>query len=175
MRRRPQRGKEMWMSTGILKQLGLTGTVLLGLCLLPAARAVAQDKGGDAFTVPVVMEEATVRGRVVILETRREDRKVIEGLAVQIWSTKEAETTARRRWARRNAPQLEPDQLLHETETDELGIFDLPELDIGDYILKVSGIQFRLTVIKQSEERAGQSEPKVLLILIPKEVVKIQS
>jgi hypothetical protein len=163
------------MSTGKFNWLGLTSAVLLGLCLLPAARAIAQDKDEDTFTVPVVMEEATVRGRVVILETRREDRKVIEGLPIQIWSTKETETTARRRWTRRNSPQLEPDQPVHETKTDELGIFDLPELAVGEYILTVSEIHFRLTVIKQSEERAGQSEPKVLLILIPKEVIQIES
>lgn len=144
----------------------------LAACLLALTdRAYAQDGAKQAIKVPIVMEAATVRGKVAVLETQREDRRVIQGLKVQVWSSKPADVSPRRRGHR--VEEFQRDQLLHETETDELGLFDLPLLDSGEYFMDVSDVQFRLTVIPQSTERAGQSEPKVLLILIPKEVVSL--
>ena len=130
----------------------------------------AADAGDQTLKVPIVMEEATVRGKVAVLETRREERRVMEGLAVRVWSVKDTPENADGKHSQKDAA-WERDRLLHETETDELGLFDLPRLDVANYLLEVSDVQFRLRVIPQSAERAGQSEPKVLLILIPKEVV----
>lgn len=139
-------------------------------CLITTAATAQDDK--SSIKIPIVMEEATVRGKVAILETRREDRKVVEGLPVRVWSTKPPkEEDAKAKRSRKDSTNWERDQLLHETETDELGLFDLPQVAAGNFLMEVSEVQFRLTVIPQSTERAGQSEPKVLLILIPKEVV----
>lgn len=144
--------------------------------LLFAASASSLRAADDDVTrqvsVPVVMEAATIRGKVAILETRQDDRRVIEGLKVQIWSTKRTEQKRPRLWSGK-ADDLERDKLLHETETDDQGIFDLPLLGVGEFFLVISKVQFRLTVVEQSVDRTGQTEPKVLLILIPKEVVEV--
>jgi hypothetical protein len=65
-----------------------------------------------------------------------------------------------------------PDKLLHEATTDEFGMFDLPVLEQGNYVLKISELQLQLFVIPKAEDRADQNDPKVLLILMPKEVVQ---
>lgn len=111
--------------------------------------------------IPVVMETATVRGKVIVLEDRRTDRQTLEGLKVEVWSSKPGETE----------DELKKDKLLHETATDEFGMFDLPLLAEADYVLTISELDLRLTVIPKSEERQDQKEAKVLLILLPKEVV----
>jgi len=57
-------------------------------CLLFMPRGVgvlAEERAQQRWSAPVVMETATVRGKVAILETRREDRKTLAGLKVQIW------------------------------------------------------------------------------------------
>ena len=110
------------------------------------------------WRIPVVMEKATVRGKVVILETRREDRKTIADLRVEVWTTQKDE------------PQKKG-SLLHETKTDEGGLFTLPLIEEGQYILVVGSLRLNLTVTPQADVRKGQSEPKVLLILLPKDVV----
>lgn len=140
------------------------------------ATATAQEQNNSmSVKVPIVMEEATVRGKVAVLESAREVRRVISGLEVNVWSTKEVQEDSNRRWKRKSDTKaLERDKLLHETTTDDLGLFDLPTLDAGEYLLDVSEVKFRLSVIPQSAERAGQSEPKILLILIPKEVVSLR-
>ncbi len=158
---------DVWFSSTLLS---------LGMLFLASIRATAANGASAEIKVPIIMEEATVRGKVAVLESAREERKVISGLKVEVYSTKVAETQEKHRWGKQpTTTQLEKNKLLHETQTDDLGLFDLPLLDVGDYLLHVSQVQFRLTVISQSAERAGQSEPKVLLILIPKEVVSLRS
>jgi hypothetical protein len=121
------------------------------------------------WTVPVVMEKATVRGRVVVLETRKEDRQVIENTAVQVWTQPEgmeAEPGGRGKINRR---------MLHETRTDSQGMFTLPQLDVGEYLMIVGELRIRLLVVPKSEVRKNQEEPKILLILLPKDVLKRQA
>jgi hypothetical protein len=147
-------------------------SLALILCGVTGPAAQAQEARKQSIKVPIVMEEATVRGKVAVLESRREDRKVVQGLQVRVWSTKEPAGGAQgKRHGRGDT--LERDRLLHETQTDDLGLFDLPALAVGEYFLEISEVQFRLTVIPQSTERSGQSEPKVLLILVPKEVIAV--
>lgn len=147
-----------WWMTAALSVVAMTGL------------AAEKDSAETSKAVPIVMEAATVRGKVAVLETRWEDRQIMKGLRVQVWSTKTPEKPQK---PSRHSPtvHVERDTLLHETETDDLGLFDLPVLDVGEYLLAVSEVRFLLTVIPKSAERAGQSEPKVLLILIPKEVI----
>ncbi|MCE9616621.1 MAG: hypothetical protein K8T26_20285 [Lentisphaerae bacterium] len=162
----------MKVGTSYGRSLLRSGLIITTLWCMSSSATRAQDANKQSIKVPIVMEEATVRGKVAILETRREDRKVVEGLPVRVWSTKKAGADANSgKHGHKQVAQWERDELLHETETDELGLFDLPLLSAGEYLLEVSEVQFRLTVIPQSSERAGQSEPKVLLILVPKEVI----
>ena len=133
--------------------LALVSSVILTGLL--ASAAPAQDK---AQRVPVVMEEATVRGRVVVLETRRTDRHAPEGLDVQVWSRADEKKGVEKK-------------LLHETKTDEDGLFALPLLAVQEYELVVGEVKLRLIVVPRSEERKDQEEPKILLILLPKESV----
>jgi len=150
------------------------GVAALMICAMPLPRASAQGET-KTWRVPIVMEQSTVRGKVAILETRREDRKVLEGLDVQVWSTETAKEEPKKGWFRRKPKeQTVKKDLLHEAKTDENGIFGLPLLKPSEYFLGVGQVQFRLTVIPQDKSRKGQQEPKVLLILIPKEVIDIK-
>ena len=123
----------------------------------PARSAVSAEED-DQGPIPVVMEEATVRGRVVIMETRRTERHALEGLRVKVWT-------------KGNKEGGEESRLLHEAETDELGLFSLPLLPVGEYTLVVSKVTLRLVVTPKAPERAEQEEPKILLILLPREVI----
>jgi len=133
--------------------------------------AEANDRG-DSLNIPIVMEEATVRGKVAVLETRSADRRTPEGLTVAVWTTEVGKETAKRWWqlGKDEARLLRKDKI-HETETDDTGIFSLPSMQPGDYLLAVGSAEFALTVIPRSAERANQTEPKVLLILIPKDIL----
>ena len=128
--------------------------------------AAARDKDAEArkWRVPVVMEKATVRGKVVILETRTEERKAVAKLAVQVWTRVED-----------NRGRADRGKLLVETKTDDAGFFDLPVIEVGDYMLVVGDLQLKLTVVPEAPARSGQQqEAKVLLLLLPKEVLKSQ-
>ncbi|MDA0991322.1 MAG: hypothetical protein O3A51_11300 [Verrucomicrobia bacterium] len=142
--------------------------LIIGLTIGLPLQTEAASGEKQTWSVPIVMEKATVRGKVAVLETRREDRKAVEGLVVEVWSTKEVE--AGRRYFR-DRTEVVRDELLHETQTDEAGLFGLPLLGTGEYLLVIGEVQFRLTVVDQTGDRVGQDEPKVLLILVPKEVV----
>jgi hypothetical protein len=129
----------------------MVATVLSGM----PARA----QEAEAYSkTPVLMEEATLRGKVVILETRKEDRHVQEGLKIQVWTTKEG------------SPRVKRDRI-HETKTDEAGLFSLPLLAQGIYILTVGELDVCVQVVAKAPVRQGQEEPKVLLLMLPKEVI----
>jgi len=133
------------------------------------------------WRVPVLMEEATVRGKVVVLETRREDRRAVENLLIQVWTApdeaEELENAAEEQAdetveaeAETEAEKEEP-KLVHETRTDENGLFSLPVLSVGVYRLVIGELSVQLRVMPKHEERKDQEEPKILLILLPKEVI----
>jgi hypothetical protein len=135
--------------------LGLTG-----LLSLPTAAFAKKESADKQWRVPVVMEKATVRGKVVVLETRSDERKALSDLKIQVWTRKTDEK------------KTEKDKLVVETKTDESGFFNLPVIDVGDYVLVVAELQLRLTVVPEAGARAGQQEPKILLLLLPKEVIR---
>ena len=108
----------------------IVGTVILAgmFWATVADRAAGQKDKSSTWGVPVVMEEATVRGKVVILEDRQQDRRVVEGLRIQLWQEQDDDSE--------NAePEAKVRRLLNETTTDKLGMFDLPQLAVGDYEL----------------------------------------
>lgn len=139
--------------------------VLSMLCCMGITQRVAAEKQEEAWTVPIVIEQSTVRGKIAVLETRSEDRKSLSALSVEIWNTEEVEK-------RRGRKEYVRKDLIHETLTDEDGFFSLPSLDLGEFILRVGELNLRLTVIPRAPAREGQEEPKTLLILMPKEVVE---
>lgn len=146
--------KTLWV-TGRLVGLAAAGLVLLSA---PTPARAQQEANEKTWRVPIVMEQATVRGRVVILESRREDRKTVGGLRIEVWSTDPDDPNAR-------------DSRLHRTRTDDDGLFELPLLDLGRYLMIIGDLRLSLQVVEQSANRRGQQEPKVLLILLPKDVV----
>lgn len=129
--------------------------VSTGLALQPVCRGDSP----DLKRTPVVMETATVRGKVAILEVRREGRTSREGLRIQVWQ---------------RAKNTEEKSLIHETLTDQAGLFSLPQLAVGTYELKVEDFAVDLIVIPQSEERKGQEEPKILLLVVPREALNLK-
>ncbi len=133
--------------------------ILAGMCL-PVDQAVAAEKKVRRWRVPIVMEKATVRGKIVILETRVEERTIIQGLRVQVWT-----------WKKSARGKTVPDKLLHETTTDRDGFFSLPAIDNGNYMLVVGDLYLKLTVVAPTLVKASQQEPKILLILLPKTVI----
>lgn len=106
------------------------------------------------------MEKATVRGKVVILETRVEERRTIQSLQIEVWSRKDNDKNKSRK-----------DKLLHATKTDRDGFFSLPVIDTGDYLMVIGDLQLKLAVVPANDVTAGQQEPKILLILLPKEAI----
>jgi hypothetical protein len=150
----------------ILPTGGACATAVTALAIaafLCIDQASAESKrSAPRLVIPVVMEAATVRGKIVMLEDRRNDRQVLQGLKVVVWSTKSSES---------EEAEPETDILIHEAVTDEFGMFDLPLLEEGTYVLVIGEMNLQLVVIPKSEDRADQKEPKVLLILVPKEVV----
>jgi hypothetical protein len=134
-------------------------TLLAGM-FLPYGNAVAAKGKVRKWRVPIVMEKATVRGKIVILETRVEERTIIQGLRVQVWP-----------WRENAAGKTVPDKLLHETKTDRDGFFSLPVIDNGNYLLVVGDLYLKLTVVSPALAKMDQQEPKILLILLPKEVI----
>jgi hypothetical protein len=131
----------------------------VSITLLIADMGIAAEPGTKKpLARPVVMEEATVRGRIVVLETRKEDRKVIENLPVNIWQENEDAEDGK--------------ELIHATRTDEDGFFNLPLISTGEYLMSVGELQIKLFVIERAEHRKDQEDPKILLILLPTEVIK---
>ena len=94
-----------------------------------SAFAKKSEKKVTTWRVPIVMEQATVRGKIAILETRTEDRKTVKEIAVQIWSTEEQ--------TKRRKTKIVRKELLHETATDEDGFFDLPQVKPDEYLLVI--------------------------------------
>jgi hypothetical protein len=131
--------------------------VALSVASLACGAALGEDQSRE-WKVPIVMEKATVRGKVVVLETRHEDRRAASDLKVQVWDTL------------RDTPRKKHN-LLHDTKTDEGGLFTLPLLDEGQYVLVVGDLNLSLSVVPAAPVRKDSSEPKVLLILLPKDVV----
>lgn len=127
--------------------------------LLPRA-VFAQDRDEETtWVVPIVMEVATVRGKVVVLEDRRRSRQTLGDLPVEVWSVSEE-----------NGRKVKQ-SLLHETSTSDTGMFELPYLEEGEYRLVVSAIRLRLLVVPRSRTTTGE-DPKILLIMVPKDVVE---
>ena len=134
--------------------------MLLTSVCLPKSHATAATGKTRKWRVPIMMEKATVRGKIVILETRVEERRTIQSLRVQIWTLKES--------LKKKAVR---DKLLHETKTDRDGFFSLPVVDSGDYLLVIGDLHLKLTVVPSATVKQGQQEPKIMLILLPKEVI----
>jgi hypothetical protein len=125
------------------------------------SQAASRSKKKQRWAVPVIMEEATMRGRLIILEDRTQDRRVIENLNIEVWSRVEDEETA----------EDAKKDLLHTTRTDDLGMFQLPLLNVGDYVLTISELDLNFQVVPKAEDRKDQREPKIVLIMLPKESI----
>jgi hypothetical protein len=126
---------------------------------------------------PIVMEEATVQAKIIILENFEEDRQAAAGLLVEIWSAEEDKTLAKKRKSQKpSGLNLSKKELVIETETDEDGFFYIEEgfeLKPGPYIMAIGQVNIILIVNKLSADRAAlnaSERSKTLLILLPKEV-----
>ncbi|NQU40791.1 MAG: hypothetical protein HQ523_12625 [Lentisphaerae bacterium] len=149
------------MRTVIWSIIARAATVLvLAGVFLPPTSVNAAPRNSRQWRVPIVMEKATVRGKVVILETRVEERRTIQSLQIEVWSRKDNDKNKSRK-----------DKLLHATKTDRDGFFSLPVIDTGDYLMVIGDLQLKLAVVPANDVTAGQQEPKILLILLPKEAI----
>ena len=162
-------------SAGLLARC-FVAALLIGLTLARPAFAGTQ-------VPPIVMEEATVQGKIIILENFKEDRQAAAGLLIEIWSAKEFKLE---RTSRRGAKQaakavdtgynFERHELILETETDEDGFFYIEEgseLPAGNYIMVIGEVDLILIVepLSSTREKMDATEKqKTLLILVPKEI-----
>jgi len=144
-----------------------TVVVFSGLVTRGAARSRDSSK---RWRIPVVMEKATLRGKIVVLEDREQERRTLEGMNVQVWSI------ANKVSGEKESGKVRPERgkLLHDTETDDLGMFSLPTLDEGKYILLLGELRLLLQVVPKAADRENQQEPAILLIMVPKEVVTVR-
>ena len=143
----------------------LTIVLLFSGLALPRAGFARRSK--KRWRTPIVMEQATLRGKIVVIEDRAQDRRTLEGMTVRVWSI--AEPSAEDEKPQKN--RFERGKLLHDTKTDDLGMFSLPVLEQGEYLLLLGELRLVLKVVPKSEKRKDQEEPAVLLIMLPKEVV----
>ena len=145
------------------KKMGQYLGMTLVTCAVASASSPLQTiwatESADLRRAPVLMEQATVRGKIAILEVRREGRTSRQGLRIQVWQ---------------KGQNAEEKRLLHETVTDEAGLFSLPLLGEGTYELKVEDFAVDLVVIPQSDDRKGQEEPKILLLVVPREALNLK-
>lgn len=102
--------------------------------------------------LPIVMEQATTLGKVVLLEDAESERGLLIDLNIEVWDE-------------------EKEKQLYQTRTDKAGMFKLPELDVGIYVLVVGRLNLKLRVDPRSEERREDRSSKVVFILVPKDVV----
>jgi hypothetical protein len=135
---------------------------------LALPRAVRARESKQRWRIPVVMEQATLRGKIVVIEDRERERRVLEGMKVQVWTI--AEPTEEETKSGKNT-EPKRGKLLHDTNTDDLGFFSLPALEEGNYLMTIAELRLRLQVTPMSAARQGQQEPAVLLIMVPKEVI----
>ena len=156
------------MRTLLVRKFAVVAAALWFVSLCAPGDASAAEKKTSQWRVPIVMEKATVRGKVVVLETRREERASIKNLNVEVWTAPE-ESSGEESKKDSDAPGR---KRLHATKTDELGFFSLPALEEGEYVLVIGELHLGLTVVPAAEVRKGQEEPKVLLLLLPREVLK---
>lgn len=157
-----------------------------GLAVI-AGLFLAQSGIAEMQVPPIIMEEATVQGKIIILENFEEDRQAAAGLLLEIWSANEVEDVRKsRRGLKQQAAakaagnpgntKFEKSELILETETDEDGFFYIEEgaeLAPGNYILVLGEVNLILIVEPLSGERAGLNateKQKTLLILVPKEI-----
>jgi hypothetical protein len=130
--------------------------LLLWVAWVPTHSAVARD--GEAFvsattqSVAIIMEEAPARGKVVVLEDADSDRGAVSELHIELWDNDKSDK-------------------LFETETDDLGLFDMPRQVPGDYVLVVGRLHLLFKVLPRTEPGAGGETPKAILILVPKDVI----
>ncbi len=121
---------------------------------------------------PITMEEATVQGKIIILENFEEDRQAAVGLLIEIWSAKKSIS------ADINATGINvaKDELVLEIETDEDGFFYIEEgfeLAPGQYLMVIGEVNIVLIVEPISDAREAlqaTEKQKTLLILVPKEI-----
>ncbi len=130
------------------------------LCAFLSAAPTWARERTKTLRVPILMEESTVRGKIIVLETRDDDRKVAANIRVRLFTEK-----------RSNDGGKTIRELLHEAKTDDLGLFDLPSVAVGEYQLSVSGMEVRLHVVPRNSAPKPQEDPKVLLILLPREAL----
>ncbi|MDE0837594.1 MAG: hypothetical protein OSB41_00935, partial [Kiritimatiellae bacterium] len=64
---------------------------------LGAALMIVSTSYAGVPVPPIVMEEATVQAKIIILENFEEDRQAAAGLLVEIWSAEEDKTFLKKR------------------------------------------------------------------------------
>jgi hypothetical protein len=144
---------------------------------LVAALMIVSSVNAGVPIPPIVMEQATVQAKIIILENFEEDRQAAAGLLVEVWSAKEKKIVLKNRRSKpASGLNLSKKELVIETETDEDGFFYIEEgfeLEPGQYIMVIGQVNIILIVNKLSADREALNateRSKTLLILLPKEV-----
>ncbi len=100
----------------------------------------------------VVVEHTEINGKVVFLADQEDSEMAAVGVKIRILS----EGTS---------------DVLHETVTDRNGIFTVPALNVGSYLMTVGRLNIRLEVVPGSRVvSSGYTSPKILLVFIPKDL-----
>lgn len=108
-------------------------------------------------SIPIMIEKATTRGRVVLLEDSDEGRYVVRDVPVAIW----------------HIDKNGKERLMYSTRTDDDGMFSLPEIEVGIYRAIVGKTPMLMQIVPtvnklKEQERAA---PKALLIMMPKQAI----
>jgi hypothetical protein len=132
--------------------------------LLPIQFVLAEDKNdaGNAKASSIkhpiiVMQQEVIQGRVFLITEEEGEKQVLSHLKIQLYTS-----DGRKR--------------LHKTATDKDGAFTLPNVEKGDYLLKVGLLVVDLKIENQPEKSEKKSNiPKIITIFIPKELQDLES
>lgn len=145
-----------------LFQLRIAGGMLVGLLTLVQTVHAQRDEKADRerkIRPIVVMQQSEISGRVFVLQSEqsKETPKGKTGTDVKI----ELRTS-------------DQDGVVHRTITDKDGRFVLPNLDVGDYRLRVGRLWVDLRVEAPpapGSTEAAKQVSKTIVLFIPEELV----
>jgi len=118
-------------------------------------RADMSSEEGIKGLVYVVVKQAEIKGQVfVIVGDEEGTSRPASDLPVEVKDTNKA-------------------GVILSVKTDEKGIFYLPNMDKGEYILTVSKLDVRLKIVEEAENSNGKHSyaSKIIIIFLPPEMV----
>lgn len=131
----------------------LAGLAIIAQLLLPAMINAAPKDEVKKGLYYVIVKQAEIRGQVFLLVGEEEGTsRPAAGMRIDVKDTEHA-------------------GVILSAETDKDGIFVLPNLEKGDYVLAISKLNLRMRIVEEPENASGKSyASKIIIIFLPPEM-----